>query len=119
MNAKNIKGFLVGAIVVASSLSVLAANSITKTLTIPFTFAAGKPIKASDLNANFGAVKKTLENHNHAGEFWDAGAKRGLVVASSSASSTLRSDNTGTGFGVFGYAVGTQSAGVRGTNIKS
>jgi Chaperone of endosialidase len=120
MNAKNFKGFLITAIVVASSLSVLAlnisGNSITKRLTIPFTFAAGKPIKASDLNANFAAVKKTLENHDHTGETWDAGPSIGLSVSSRSGISTLYSENTGTGPGVLGFAVGSQAGGVKGIN---
>jgi hypothetical protein len=120
MNAKNIKGFLVGAIVVASSLSVLAVitsgKSITKTLTIPFTFAAGKPIKASDLNANFGAVKKTLENHDHAGEVWEAGSGLGLRVISRAAQPALNGINSGTGSGVLGVAAYSQAGGVKGIN---
>jgi Chaperone of endosialidase len=116
MNAKNFKGFLITAIVVASGLSVLAANSITKTLTIPFTFAAGKPIKASDLNANFSAVKKTLENHDHAGESWNyTGAGRGLSIYSSATSPALLGSN-GIGDGVVGFAYGKQAGGVKGIN---
>jgi hypothetical protein len=122
MNAKNIKGFLVGAIVVASSMSVMAAilnyNSITKRLTIPFTFAAGKPIKASDLNANFSAVKQTLEGHDHAGEVWDAGGgiKEGLNVRSSGSGAALFGSHFGTGDGVFGVAKDSQAGGVKGVN---
>jgi Chaperone of endosialidase len=116
MNAKNFRGFLVAAIVITSGLSVLAANSITKILTIPFTFAAGKPIKASDLNANFSAVKKTLENHDHAGESWNyTGAGRGLSIYSSATSPALLGSN-GIGDGVVGFAYGKQAGGVKGIN---
>ena len=133
MNTKNIKGFLVAAIVITSGMSVLAAiaynNSITKRLAIPFTFAAGKPIKASDLNANFGAVKKTLENHDHAGEAWNYtgdGNYSGLEIRSSGLAATLSSNNSGnsngvfgtsgTGSGVYGFAYGVQAGGVKGVN---
>ena len=54
MNAKDIRGFFVGAIVVASSLSVLA-------VTIPNNFSAGTPIKASDVNANFSSLKASVD----------------------------------------------------------
>jgi hypothetical protein len=120
MNAKNIKGFLVAAIVITSGMSVLAVieytPSITKRLTIPFTFAAGKPIKASDLNANFGAVKKTLEGHDHSGEFWNAGTGPALNIRSSYGFGSLTATNTGTGPGIIGYAENAQAAGVRGSN---
>jgi hypothetical protein len=120
MNAKNFKGFLVGTIVVASGMSglavVLSGNSLTKTLTIPFTFAAGKPIKASDLNANFGAVKKTLENHDHAGERWIyTGPSNGFAVESLGTAALL-GINGGTGNGITGFAVGTRAGGVKGIN---
>lgn len=51
MKPKDIKGFLVGAITVASSLSVLAA------VTIPHTFQAGTLITAKDMNENFSSLK--------------------------------------------------------------
>jgi hypothetical protein len=51
MNPKDLKGFLVGAITVASSLSVLAA------VTIPHTFQSGTPISAKDMNENFSSLK--------------------------------------------------------------
>jgi hypothetical protein len=132
MNAKNFKGFLVAAIVITSGMSGLAAlyeSSITKRLTIPFTFAAGKPIKASDLNANFSAVKKTLEGHDHAGETWDYTGDSnysGLQITSSGFAATLSGKNSGngngvfgvsgTGSGVYGLAYGVQEGGVKGIN---
>ncbi len=54
MNAKDIRGFFVGAIVVTSSLSVLA-------VTIPNSFTAGQPIKAADVNGNFSSLKASVD----------------------------------------------------------
>ena len=51
MNAKNIKGFLIGVFTVASTLSVLAAISI------PHVFKSGDLITASDMNENFSSLK--------------------------------------------------------------
>jgi Chaperone of endosialidase len=49
---KNIKSFIVGGFV-ASSLGALAVN-------IPNTFSAGQPIKATDVNDNFGSLKAAV-----------------------------------------------------------
>jgi hypothetical protein len=54
MKANSVKWFFVGAFVVASGLSVLA-------VTIPNSFSAGTPIKASEVNANFGALKTAVD----------------------------------------------------------
>jgi outer membrane murein-binding lipoprotein Lpp len=54
MNFKDAKGFIIGAVVVASSLSALAVS-------IPNAFTAGTPIKASDINANFTALKTATD----------------------------------------------------------
>lgn len=54
MKDNSIKWFFVGAFVVASGLSVLA-------VTIPNSFSAGTPIKASEINANFGALKTAVD----------------------------------------------------------
>lgn len=50
---KNIKSFIIGGFV-ASSLGALAVN-------IPNTFSAGTPIKASEINANFSALKTAVD----------------------------------------------------------
>lgn len=107
MNAKDIKGFLVGAIVVASSISVLA-------VTIPNSFSAGTPIKASDVNANFSAINTALENHNHAGETWKD-TSFGLTVVTS-VGRALYGATSGTKDAIVGGAVGPQAAGVKGIN---
>jgi hypothetical protein len=49
----NIRGFVIGGFI-ASGLGALAVN-------IPFTFTAGSPIKASDINANFGSLKTAVD----------------------------------------------------------
>jgi hypothetical protein len=54
MNFKDAKGFIIGAIVVASGLSALAVS-------IPNSFGAGTPIKASEMNANFAAFKVAMD----------------------------------------------------------
>ena len=54
MKANEVKGFFIGAIVVASSLSVLA-------VTIPNSFTAGTPIKAAEVNANFSSLKVAVD----------------------------------------------------------
>jgi Chaperone of endosialidase len=51
---KNIKAFVIGGFV-ASSLGALAVN-------IPNSFSAGTPIKASDVNANFGSLKTAVDS---------------------------------------------------------
>jgi hypothetical protein len=109
MNAKDIKGFLVGAIVVASSISVLA-------VTIPNSFSAGTPIKASDVNANFSAINTALENHNHLGQRWVGGSETALSVVSSSVNPTLVGRNDGSGGGVLGLGLDSQAYGVKGVN---
>jgi hypothetical protein len=50
----NIKAFVIGGFV-ASSLGALAVN-------IPNSFSAGTPIKASDVNANFGSLKTAVDS---------------------------------------------------------
>jgi hypothetical protein len=52
---RDIKSFAVGAIVVASSLSVLAA------VNLPHTFTPSTPIKAEEVNANFSSLKASIE----------------------------------------------------------
>jgi hypothetical protein len=54
MNFKDAKGFIIGAVVVTSSLSALAVS-------IPNSFSAGTPIKASDMNANLAAFKVAID----------------------------------------------------------
>ena len=49
----NIRGFIIGGFI-ASGLGALAVN-------IPFTFNAGSPIKASDINANFQSLKTAVD----------------------------------------------------------
>ena len=49
----NIRGFIIGGFL-ASGLGALAVN-------IPFTFSAGSPIKASDINANFSSIKTAVD----------------------------------------------------------
>jgi hypothetical protein len=111
MNAKDIKGFLVGAVVVASSISVLA-------VTIPNSFSAGTPIKASDVNANFSAINTALENHNHFGQTWTGDTEIGLAVRTKTGSTALFGNNSERedGYGVVGLALGSKGAGVFGNN---
>jgi Chaperone of endosialidase len=111
MNAKDIKGFLVGAIVVASSISVLA-------VTIPNSFSAGTPIKASDVNANFSAINTALENHDHFGQTWSGDTGIGLAVRTKTGNMALFGNNLESqdGYGVAGLARGSKGAGVFGNN---
>jgi hypothetical protein len=55
MNGKNLKYFFLGAFVVAAGFSVLAA------VNLPHTFKAGDPIKSSEVNENFAALKQAVE----------------------------------------------------------
>jgi hypothetical protein len=102
MNTSGIRGFFLGVIVVTSSLSVLA-------MTIPKTFIAGQPIKASDVNLNFDAVKiavTTLENK---------ALRFGTVATGVNATSSLKLTNTnGDGLVSNTTAAGTAVKGVGG-----
>jgi hypothetical protein len=55
LKARDLKFFAIGAILVASSLSVLAAVSV------PFTFTEKTVIKAEEVNANFSSLKASVE----------------------------------------------------------
>jgi hypothetical protein len=55
LNARDIKFFAIGAVIVASGLSVLAA------VNIPNTFAPNTPIKAEEVNANFSSLKASVD----------------------------------------------------------
>jgi Collagen triple helix repeat (20 copies) len=55
LNARDIKFFAIGAVIVASGLSVLAA------VNIPNTFAPNTPIKAEEVNANFSSLKASFD----------------------------------------------------------
>jgi hypothetical protein len=105
MNTSGIRGFFVGVIVVTGSLSVLA-------MTIPKTFVANQPIKASDVNLNFSAVKTAVDT-------LELKALRfGTVATGVNTVSSLKLTNTGTGNGLVSTTSGTAfgAAGVAGYN---
>jgi Chaperone of endosialidase len=106
MNTSGIRGFFVGVIVVTGSLSVLA-------MTIPKTFVAGQPIKASDVNLNFTAVKTAVDT-------LELKALRfGTVATGVNAVAGLKLTNTGTGNGLVSTTSGTAfgTTGVAGYNL--
>jgi hypothetical protein len=106
MNTSGIRGFFVGVIIVTSSLSVLA-------MTIPKIFVANQPIKASDVNLNFSAVKTAVDT-------LELKALRfGTVATGVNAVASLSLINTGTGNGLVSTASGTAFgiAGVAGYNL--
>jgi Chaperone of endosialidase len=105
MNASGIRGFFVGALVVTGSLSVLA-------MTIPKTFIVGQPIKASDLNTNFTAVKTAVD------ALEVKTLRFGSVATGGNAVSSLKLINSGTGNGLISTTSGTTfgTAGVAGYN---
>jgi hypothetical protein len=83
MKTNGLKWFFVGAFTVAASLSALAI------VNIPNTFTAGQPIKASDVNDNFTAIKTALETHDHYGQAWSGDLGFGLKVTTIWASRTF------------------------------
>jgi Chaperone of endosialidase len=106
MNTSGIRGFFVGVIVVTPSLSVLA-------MTIPKIFVANQPIKASDVNLNFSAVKTAVDT-------LELKALRfGTVATGVNTVAGLSLINTGTGNGLVSTASGTAFgiAGVAGYNL--
>ena len=99
MNAKNVKGFLIGVFTVASTLSVLAA------VNIPHIFKPGDLITASDMNENFSSLKAGIDAVETS-----ASAKQTRVSGVCAAGSSIRevkadgtvtcqTDNVGTGGG--------------------
>ena len=99
MNAKNVKGFLIGVFTVASTLSVLAA------VNIPHVFKSGDLITASDFNENFSSLKAGIDAVETS-----ASAKQTRVSGVCAAGSSIRevkadgtvtcqTDNVGTGGG--------------------
>ena len=106
MNAKNVKGFLIGVFTVASTLSVLAA------VNIPHVFKPGDLITASDMNENFSSLKAGIDAVETS-----ASAKQTRVSGVCAAGSSIRevkadgtvtcqTDNVGTGGGA-SYTAGS------------
>jgi hypothetical protein len=112
----NIRGFIIGGFI-ASGLGALAVN-------IPFTFNAGSPIKASDINANFGSLKTAVDKLENSKPLTDdtlkgdgtsankLGVKFPLNASLSNSGIGLYVANTGAGEGIFGYS--SQNVGVFG-----
>jgi outer membrane murein-binding lipoprotein Lpp len=113
MNFKDAKGFIIGAIVVASGLSALA-------ISIPNAFTAGSTIKASDINTNFTALKTATDALEAKVATLEANAKgptskgslRAFVIANGAAAISNQYSSTGgnitvtsTGTGVYAVAI--------------
>ena len=104
---KHIRSFIIGGFL-ASGLGALAVN-------IPYTFNAGSPIKASDINANFSSVK-TAVDALEASAF-----SFGKFVGGSTTAPGLYMKNNGSGEGILGISESNQkdTAGIRGVNSSS
>jgi Collagen triple helix repeat (20 copies) len=78
LNARDIKFFAIGAVIVASGLSVLAA------VNIPNTFAPNTPIKAEEVNANFSSLKASVDAlQASAGVIYDGAITSGKLANAS------------------------------------
>jgi cystathionine beta-lyase/cystathionine gamma-synthase len=116
MNFKDIKGFFIGAIVVASSLSVLAVS-------VPNIFTAGTPIKAADVNTNFGNLKTAVDaleakvaSLETKGDGTAKGTLRAFVIATGAAAISNQYSATGGTITVTSASTGAYSVTIPGVN---
>jgi hypothetical protein len=110
MTAKQFRHLIVGFTVGAVGLSALAS------VTVPFTFTAGTPIKASEVNANFTALKTAVDGLS-------SGTLPFGSTITGSGDAALTLENTTTAGGKYALSATTNSgvsegAAVRGLALK-
>jgi hypothetical protein len=108
IKGRDLRYFALGAIIVASGLSVWAAVSI------PNTFVAGTPIKSAEVNANFSSLKAfvdALETNKQTRVAATCAAGSSIRAIATDGTVTCQADNGGPGGVVYTAGAGLTLAG--------
>ncbi len=108
IKGRDLRYFALGAIIVASGLSVWAAVSI------PNTFVAGTPIKSAEVNANFSSLKAfvdALETNKQTRVTATCAAGSSIRAIATDGTVTCQADNGGPGGVVYTAGAGLTLAG--------